>query len=1036
MPRRRVADRTSASFLHSWARAHRSSRPHSPLSRLLLAVLAATSVVVGGSAQAPAVPSLLLPATAGARVPAAVLARVDTLQARAARTNLSALTATEFDVEVTPGRTLRARLDRRESHRNGAQTWAGHAVGEPLSTVTVVTMNGVVQGSIRTLDGAWLIEPAPGGAFSIVRQVDADATGTDAEPFTPPPAPNPTVADPPVAAGDDGSTFDILVFYTPSARDVAGSDVAAQTRIALGVSETNTAYANSGITPRLRLVGAELITYTEAGDLGVDLDRLQNASDGIMDAVHTRRNQLGADLVMLVAGSAAGGACGVGYVMTALSSSFASYAFTVTAYPCISPNYTFAHELGHNMGSAHAPEDGAGQGSLYPYSFGYKNPSNLFRTVMAYNCTSGCTRVLHFSNPNVSYNGATTGTSVQHDNARSINNAANTIANWRQTVGGGSAPAITAVGDETTNEDTATSPIAFTIGDAETAASSLIVTAVSSATALVPNSGAALALGGTGANRTLVVTPAANQFGAATITITVSDGALTASRSFTLTVSSVNDAPTIGAISAVVTAEDTPLAVSVTVGDVDTPLASLVLQASSSNPTLVPVSGVVFSGNGATRTATITPAADQSGTATIYFAVNDGAASTPTSFSLTVSADNDPPAYGAGAPTGVSTLVDTPVSFAVTVIDAETAGASLTLTGTTTNAALLSPGGIAIAPTTSTATSRTFTVTLSPLTGASGNGGVTFSAGDGLTQVTRVVSLSVTSTPGQPDPPVALTATGSGAALQLAWTAAATGTPAMSYEVSVGTAAGATTLPVQTTTATALSLTVPAAAAYYARVRAVNAYGTSVASAEASVTITVFTPTPGRPAQFGAWFSGRSVTVSWAAPVTGDPVTNYVIEGGSAPGLADYGTVNLGTATSFTADRVPDGTFWLRLRGTNSAGAGPNSPELALVMRSGSGCVGLPMAPAYNAPSVAGNNVTLSWTAPTDGVPPLSYVLIAGWAPGTSDVAVLDLGSPATSISGMVPDGTYFVRMAARGTCGVGPVSNERPLVVGGTSPD
>jgi peptidyl-Asp metalloendopeptidase len=907
---------------------------HSPLSRLLLAVLAATSVVVGGSAQAPAVPSLLLPAAAGARVPATVLARVDTLQARPARANLGALTATEFDVEVTPGRTLRARLDRRESHRNGAQTWAGHAVGEPLSTVTVVTMNGVVQGSIRTLDGAWLIEPAPGGAFSIVRQVDADATGTDTEPVAPPPSPNASVSDAPVAAGDDGSTFDILVFYTPSARDVAGSDAAAQTRIALGVSETNTAYANSGVTPRLRLVGAELLTYTEAGDLGVDLDRLQNTSDGFVDTVHTRRNELGADLVMLVTGSTAAGACGVGYVMTALSSSFAAYAFTVTAYSCISPNYTFAHELGHNMGWAHAPEDGAGQPSLYPYSFGYKNPSNLFRTVMAYNCPSSCTRVLHLSNPNVSYNGATTGTSAQHDNARSLNNAATTIANWRQAVGGGSAPTITAVGDVTVNEDTATSPIAFTIGDAETAASSLTVTAVSSATALVPNSGAALALGG------------------------------------------------------------------------------------------------------ATRTATITPAANQSGTATLSFTVSDGVASTPTSFSLTVSADNDPPVYGAGAPTGVSTLVDTPVSFAVTVTDAETAGASLTLTATTTNAALLTNGGIAVVPTTSTATSRTFAVTLSPVTGASGTGGVTFSAGDGATQLTRVVTLSVTSTPGPPDPPVALTATVSGTALQLVWTAAATGTPAMSYEVSVGTAAGATTLPVQTTTATALSLAVPAGATYYARVRAVNTFGASAASAETSVTITAFTPIPGRPTQFGAWFSGRSVTVSWAAPATGDPVTNYVIEGGSAPGLADYGTVNMGTATSFTASQVPDGTFWLRLRGTNGAGAGPNSPELALVMRAGSGCVGLPMAPAYNAPSVAGNDVTLSWTAATEGVSPLSYVLLAGSAPGTSDIAVLDLGSPATSISGVVPNGTYFVRMAARGSCGVGPASNERPLVVGGASPD
>ena len=138
---------------------------------------------------------------------------------------------------------------------------------------------------------------------------------------------------------------------------------------------------------------------------------------------------------------------------------------------------------------------------------------------MAYNCTAGCPRVLHFSNPSVSYGGATTGTSVQHDNARSLNNAASTIANWRQAVGGGTPPTITALSNVMLNEDTATAPIAFTVGDAETAATSLLVTAASSNAALVPNSSAGLALGGAGASRTLVVIPAAHQFGTATIEV-------------------------------------------------------------------------------------------------------------------------------------------------------------------------------------------------------------------------------------------------------------------------------------------------------------------------------------------------------------------------------------------------------------------------------------------------------------------------------------------------------------------------------------
>jgi len=46
-------------------------------------------------------------------------------------------------------------------------------------------------------------------------------------------------------------------------------------------------------------------------------------------------------------------------------------------------------------------------------------------------CPSGCTRVAYFSNPNVIFNGAPTGINNARDNARSINNTADTIAGYR-----------------------------------------------------------------------------------------------------------------------------------------------------------------------------------------------------------------------------------------------------------------------------------------------------------------------------------------------------------------------------------------------------------------------------------------------------------------------------------------------------------------------------------------------------------------------------------------------------------------------------
>jgi formylglycine-generating enzyme required for sulfatase activity len=105
---------------------------------------------------------------------------------------------------------------------------------------------------------------------------------------------------------------------------------------------------------------------------------------------------------------------------------------------------------------------------------------------------------------------------------------------------GNSAPTISDIAAQTITEGNNTGAIAFTIGDAQTAAGSLTLSGSSSNTTLVPN--ANIVFGGSGANRTVTVTPASSQTGTATITVTVSDGSLSASDTFLLTVNSA--APT------------------------------------------------------------------------------------------------------------------------------------------------------------------------------------------------------------------------------------------------------------------------------------------------------------------------------------------------------------------------------------------------------------------------------------------------------------------------------------------------------------
>ena len=98
--------------------------------------------------------------------------------------------------------------------------------------------------------------------------------------------------------------------------------------------------------------------------------------------------------------------------------------------------------MGHNLSAQHAPEDGT-LSPLFPYSYAYKDLVRGFRTVMAYACVTGsCPKIPNFSNPSVLHNGAPTGTATRN-NALSINNAAATVANFRQ--GGSAAPPPTTV---------------------------------------------------------------------------------------------------------------------------------------------------------------------------------------------------------------------------------------------------------------------------------------------------------------------------------------------------------------------------------------------------------------------------------------------------------------------------------------------------------------------------------------------------------------------------------------------------------------
>ena len=163
-----------------------------------------------------------------------------------------------------------------------------------------------------------------------------------------------------------------------------------------------------------------------------------------------------------------------------------------------------------------------------------------------------------------------------------------------------------------------------------------------------------------------------------------------------------------------------------------------------------------------------------------------------------------------------------------------------------------------------------------------------------------------------------------------------------------------------------------------------------------------------------------------------------MLEAGSTSGATEVSVATGGTATSFTATGVASGLYFVRVRAVNDAGTSGPSNETAL--RVGGGppppTDGAPGSPFGLAAGSAGSNVTLAWSAPISGGAPTFYMIEAGSAPGSSDLANFSTGNAATSFSaGGVGAGTFFVRVRAGNASGVSGPSNEATLVVGGGTP-
>lgn len=199
--------------------------------------------------------------------------------------------------------------------------------------------------------------------------------------------------------------------------------------------------------------------------------------------------------------------------------------------------------------------------------------------------------------------------------------------------------------DQTSNEDAVLGPLTLTLTDPDNEV--ITVTASSSDQSLVANG--QIQIAGAGTSRSLTITPEPNANGAVTISLSATAGSREVSDEFELTITAVNDLPTISAIpDQNFDPESAPSPIQFSVGDEETAAEDIVVGAASSNQTLLANGNIQLGGSGAIRTifAQLTEGEIGSTVLTLSVTDTDGGVTTE-SFTIEVS-DSSVSAYANG----------------------------------------------------------------------------------------------------------------------------------------------------------------------------------------------------------------------------------------------------------------------------------------------------------------------------------------------------------------------------------------------------
>jgi hypothetical protein len=208
-----------------------------------------------------------------------------------------------------------AQLDYVETVATLGYAWVGQVAGVEGSRVILAVADGVLSGVVNLPGGMYSVRLLGDGSYDII-EVNRHLIPGDVSPVPPARAPARESGPPLAAPADTNNVIEMLLYYTPTAKNAVGGIAALNALLTASIAQVNSVLGASDTAARVRLIEAREYSYIETGSTAADVLNLQ--ADIYVKA---DRNTVRADVVTLLVSqdSSANGAAligvsqGVGY---------------------------------------------------------------------------------------------------------------------------------------------------------------------------------------------------------------------------------------------------------------------------------------------------------------------------------------------------------------------------------------------------------------------------------------------------------------------------------------------------------------------------------------------------------------------------------------------------------------------------------------------------------------------------------------------------------------------------------------------------